>query len=154
MHGCVNLSNKNAGYFTFENFVQDTLDSKLKFPHPIRINDIDICHVMPSRKEKNPIIFEFVRRSGRNQVFNSESLLKATIESDPKLAITESLTRRKFKLLEQSKKVFGFRNVCTQKCNIFCIFEGKRHRIDDFARLTLIELDFLKNKSLTAFLTY
>ena len=28
--------------------------------------------------------------------------------------------------------MFGFLNVWTQKGNIFCIFEGKRHRIHDF----------------------
>ena len=70
--------------------------------------------------------------------FNNKSLLKATKESDPKLAITESLTRRRSKLLEQSKKVFGFQNVWTHKGNIFCSFEGKRHRIDDFANIARI----------------
>ena len=138
LHGCVDLPKENAGYVTFENFVLDTLNSRLKFTHPIRNSDIDICHVLPSRKGKNPIIIKFVRRSVRNQVFNNKSLLKATKESDPKLAITESLTRRRSKLLEQSKKVFGFQNVWTQKGNIFCSFEGKRHRIDDFANIARI----------------
>ena len=81
---------------TFENFVPDTLNYRLKFAHLICNSDIDICHIMPSRKGKNLIINEFVR-SVRNQVFNSKSLLKATKESDPKLAITESLTRRRSK---------------------------------------------------------
>ena len=65
---------------------------------------------MPLRKGRNPFIIKLVRRSVRNQVFNSKSLLKATNESDPKLAITESLTRRRSKLVEQSKNVFGFQN--------------------------------------------
>ena len=64
--------------------------------------------------------------------------MKATNESDPKLAITDSLTRRRSKLLEQSKKLFGFQNVWTPKGNIFCIFEGKRHKIDDFANIARI----------------
>ena len=113
----------------------DTLNSRLKFAHPIRNSDIDICHVMPSQKGKNPIIIKFVRRSVRNQVFNSKSLFKATKESDPKLATTDSLTRRRSKLLEQFKNVFGFQNVWPQKGNIFFNFEGKRHRIDDFANI-------------------
>ena len=86
LHECVNLPKKNAGYVTFENFVLDALNSKLKFAHPIRNSDIDLCHVLPSRKGKNPIFIKFVR-SVRNQVFNSKSLLKATKETDPKLAI-------------------------------------------------------------------
>ena len=138
LHGCIDLPKENAGYVTFENFVLDTLNSRQKFAHPIHNSDIDICHVLPSRKGKNAIIIKFVRRSIRNQVFNNKSLLKATKESDPKLAITESLTRRRSKLLEQSKKVFGFQNVWTQKGNIFCSFESKRHRIDDFANIARI----------------
>ena len=138
LHGCVDLPKENAGYVPFENFVRDTLNSRLKFVHPICNSNIDICHVMPSRKGKNPIIIKFVSRSVKNQVFNSKSLLKATKELDPKLAKTESLTRRISKLLEQSKKILGFQNVWTQSGNIFCIFEGKRHRIDDFANIARI----------------
>ena len=93
LHVCVNLPKESAGYVTFENFVLDTLNSRLKFAHPIRNGDIDICRVMPSRKRKNPIIIKFVRRFVRNQVFNSKSLLKAIKELDSKLAITEYLTR-------------------------------------------------------------
>ena len=74
LHGCVDLPKENAGYVTFENFVLDTLNSRLKFAYPIHNSDIDICHVLPSRKGKNPIIIKFVRRSIRNQVFNNKSL--------------------------------------------------------------------------------
>ena len=108
LHGCVNLPKENADYLTFENFVLDTLNSRRKFAHPICNSDVDICHGIPTRKGKNPIIIKFVRRSVRNQVFNSKPLLKAIKESDPKLAITETLTRRRSKLLGQSKKVFEF----------------------------------------------
>ena len=52
VHGCVNLSNENAGYVTFESFVLDTLNSRLKFPRSIRNSDINICDVMPSGKGK------------------------------------------------------------------------------------------------------
>ena len=137
LHGCVDLPKENAGYITFKNFVLHTLNSRLKFAYPIRNSDVCLLE-MPSQKGKYPIIIKFVRRSARNQVFNSKSLLKETKESDPKLAITESLTRHRSKLLEQSKRVFGFQNVWTQKSNIFCSFEGKRHRIDDFANIARI----------------
>ena len=53
LHGCVNLSNENAGYVTFENFVLGTLNSRPIFPHSPRNSDIDICHAMPSRKIKS-----------------------------------------------------------------------------------------------------
>ena len=83
------------------------------------------------------MMIKFVR-SVRKQVSNSKSLLKATKESDLKLAVTEPFTRCRSKLLKHSKKVFGFQNVWTQKGNIFCIFEDKRHRIDDFANIARI----------------
>ena len=72
LHGCVYLPKENAGHVTFENFVLDTLNSRLKFAHPIHNSDIDICPAMPSRKRKNPIIIKFVKGSVRNQVFNSK----------------------------------------------------------------------------------
>ena len=76
LHGCVDLPKENAGYVTFENLVLGTLNSRLKCVHPIYNSDIDICHVVPSRKGKNSIMIKFVRRSVRNHVFNSKSLLK------------------------------------------------------------------------------
>ena len=149
LHGYVDLPKENAGYVTFENFVLDTLNSRLKFAHSIHNSDIDICHVLPSRKEKNPIIIKFVKRSVRNQVFNNKSLLKATKESDPKLAITESLTRRRSKLLEQSKKVLGFKTFGHRKVIYFAVL--KVNDIESMILLTLLELDFLKNSLLLLF---
>ena len=108
---CRPSQRKCSLYITFENFRLDTLNSRQKFAYPIYNSDIDTCHVMPSRKRKNPIIIKFVRRSVRNQVFNSKSLLKATNQLDPKLAITKFLTRCRSKLLEKSKKHFEFQNV-------------------------------------------
>ena len=126
-----------------------TLNSRLKFAHPIHNSDIDIGHVMPSQKEKNPMIIKFVRKSVRNQVFNSKSLLKATKESDPKLAITESLTRRRSKMLEQPKQVFGFQTFGHKKVIYFAVL--KINDIELMILLTLLELDFLRNSLLLLF---
>ena len=52
LHGCVDLPMENARHVTLENFVLDTLNSRLKFAHSIRNSDIDICHAKPSRKGK------------------------------------------------------------------------------------------------------
>ena len=48
LHGCADLPKENADYVTFENFVLDTLNSRLKFAHPVHNGDINICHVLPS----------------------------------------------------------------------------------------------------------
>ena len=37
-------SQKNEGDATFENFVQDTLSSRIKFTHSIQNSDVDIRH--------------------------------------------------------------------------------------------------------------
>ena len=44
--GCVNLPKENAGYVAFENFVPDSLNSRLKFDHPISNSDILCSHVL------------------------------------------------------------------------------------------------------------
>ena len=138
LHGCTNLPEKKASNLDFENFVLKTLNSRIKLSQPIINTDIDICHVLPSRKAKNPIIIKFVRRTVRNLVFANKSQLKAAKNSDPKLSLTESLTKRRFQLLAKSQEAFRFQNVWTLKGNIYCYFEGKRHYIDDFGDISKI----------------
>ena len=124
LHGCTNLPEKKASNLDFENFVIKTLNSRIKLSQPITNTYINICHVLPSRKSKNPIIIK--------------SQLKAVKNSDPKLSLTESLTKRRFQLLTKSQEGFGFQNVWTLKGNIYCYFEGKRHYIDDFGDISKI----------------
>ena len=49
-----------------------------------------------------------------------------------KLSITESLTKRRLRLVEDASKIFGFKNVWTLKGDVFCFFKNKRHYLDDF----------------------
>ena len=100
--------------------------------------DIDICHVLPSRKAKNHIIIKLLRCTIRNVVFANKSQLKAVKNSDPKLSLTESLTKWRFQLLARSQEALGFLNVWTLKGNIYRYFEGKRHYIDDFRDISKI----------------
>lgn len=137
LHGCLNVPEK-ASNSVFENFVINSLNSKTKLPEPIKNADIDICHVLPSKKGKNPIIIKFVRRSVRNAIFAKKSQLKATCDSDPKLSLTESLTKRRLRLLSHSQEAFGFRNVWSLKGNIYCHFNRKKHLIDDFGDIEKI----------------
>ena len=115
-----------------------TLNSRIKLSQPITNSDIDICHILPSRKAKNPILIRFERRTVGNLVFANKSQLKAVKNSDPKLSLTESPTKRRFQLLAKSQEVFGFQNVWTLKGNIYCYFEGKRYYIDDFEDISKI----------------
>ena len=128
LHGCCNSpkGNNNA----FEDYVVNFLNNKLKLPAPISHSDIDICHELPSKKGKNPIIIKFVRRTVRNLVFNHKRDLKS--ENGPKYAITESLTKRRLKIMEEARKMFNFKNVWSLKGDIYCCFKERKHRINTF----------------------
>ena len=89
----------------------NALNCRLNLPSELTHSDIDISHVLPSAKNKNPIIIKFDRRTVRNMVFNHKSNLKTWQESDPKLPLTESLTKRRLRLVEQTRELFGFKNV-------------------------------------------
>ena len=67
LHGCQNVPVK-ATNEVFESFVQNTLNSRLNLPSELTHSDIDISHVLPSAKKKNPIIIKSVRRTVRNMV--------------------------------------------------------------------------------------
>ena len=138
LRGCTNLPKKNTSNLEFENFVIKTLNSRIKLSQPIANTDINICHVLPSQKAKNPIIIKFVCYTVRNLMFANKSQLKAVKNIDPKLSLTESLTKRRFQLLAKSQEAFGFQNVWALKRNIYCYFECKRHYIDDFRDISKI----------------
>ena len=133
LHGCENIPSNQASYPVFENFVINKLNSSLKLDQTLSPTEIDTCHVLPSRKRNTkPIIIKFVRRSVRDAVFHNKKNLKTMKEKSERLSITESLTRRRFALLTEAKKAFGFRNVWTQNGNVVCIYKEKRQVIFDY----------------------
>ena len=120
-HGCSNAPQGND-YEAFENHVINKLNSKLNLPTNLQNSDLDICHSLPSRSNKKPIIIKFVRRSMRNMVFFNKKKLKSNDDAGIKLLITECLTKRRLKLMEESRNVFGFKNVWSFKGNIYFYF--------------------------------
>lgn len=121
-----------------EKYVTSTINSRLNLPVNITVNDIDICHPLPSKKTTKPVIIKFVRRSVRNMVFAHKKNFKTS--SGPKLSLTESLTRRRLMLVEESRKYFEFGNVWTQKGNVHCSFKGRKHTIRYFSDIARIRL--------------
>ena len=103
------------------------LNSKLKLDFEIKTENIDICHILPSRrKDTHPIIIKFVRRSVRQAVYYYKKNLKSSSDHPEKLAITESLTKRRFALLSEARVAYGFTNVWTLYGNVFSSYENKR----------------------------
>ena len=47
----------------------------------------------------------------------------------PKLSITESLTKKRLKIVEEARKVFGFGNDWSMKGIAYCLFKGKKQAI-------------------------
>ena len=119
-----------------ENYVIETLNNFLNLPCAITESEIDICHSLSSNKGKNPIIIKFVRRSSRNLVFNHKKDLKH-IEG-PKMAITESLTKRRLMPVNEARKVFSFQNVWTTKGEVYVKFRGKKYQLFDFPDMEYI----------------
>ena len=92
--------------------------------------DIDISHRLPSANTKKPIIIKFARMTIRNNVLNFKSKLKSDI--GPKLSITETLTKRRLRLLENARQIFGYKNVWSSKGEIYCFFNNKKQHIINF----------------------
>ena len=57
-------------------YVISTLNSCLDLPFTISEKDIDICHPLPSKSSKKPIIIKFVCRSVQNSVYAGKKNLK------------------------------------------------------------------------------
>ena len=128
VHGCTDQP-VGGKYPVFESYVTNKLNSELDLEYKIKSTDIDIYHILPSRKGcPPPIIIKFVRRSVRNLVFYNKKKLK---KSQEKLSITESLTNRRLLLVMEVKKAFGFNNVWTNNGMVYCFYKikGKYLRI-------------------------
>ena len=134
LHGCKNIPIKGS-YTEFESYVLHKLNSKLEIVPSITPQDIDTCHVLPSRKKSSnaAIIIKFVRRSVRDTIFRFKKKLKAKEGEEEKLAVTESLTGRRLELLRRAKHAFGKKHVWTLNGNIHCSFKGKRYVLYDFS---------------------
>lgn len=115
-----------------EQHVLDTLNARMSLPITLTSMDIDICHTLPSKKGKNPIIIKFVRRTVRNTIFNHKRDFKKDNSTADRLSITESLTKRRLQLVEAARMAFNFNNVWTINGNVFCNFNGHKHPIAEF----------------------
>ena len=87
----------------------------------LHINDISRSHRIGPKKEQKtrstkprPLIFRLVTMRKRMEVFRNKKNLKGK-----QIAITESLTTMKYKLLLKANDKFGMNNVWTSEGRIF-----------------------------------
>ena len=108
-------------------YVLNILNTRLNLPTSVSDSDVDICHPLPSKTNEKTIIIKFVRRSIRNTIYLHKKNLKTS--NGPKLSITESLTKKRLKIVEEARKVFGFGNDWSMKGIVYCLFKGKKQAI-------------------------
>ena len=85
------------------------------------------CHRTLTAKSKNgqtPIIIKFLRRSDRYIVYQRKRLL-----ANSGLSITESLTKRRLDLVDETRSFLGQENVWTFNGSIFTNINSKREKI-------------------------
>ena len=76
--------------------------------------DIDSSHRLGNPKKSikakpRPIIVKFARYNTRNSIYRNKNLLKGK-----GISVTETLTAKRFKMLEKARELHGFVNVWSQ----------------------------------------
>ena len=140
VHGVKNIP-KRGEYLDNENFICSELNKKLTLNPPIQASDLDIAHPLPSRKG-DAMIVKFLRRTQRNLIYSKKRQLKGS-----GVIITESLTKRRLKLLEAAKSAFGRFSAWSMKGDVY-VFHNKKHLVNDF-----VDINRIKNTSTYASVT-
>ena len=128
VHGVKNIP-KRGEYLDNKNFICSELNKKLTLNPPIQASDLDITHPLPSRKG-DAMIVKFLQRTQRNLIYSKKRQLKGS-----GVIITESLTKRRLKLLEAAKSAFGHFFAWSMNDDVYVI-----KNILSMILLTLIEL--------------
>ena len=74
-----------------------------------------------TKKKERPIMLKFIRYNLRHKIFKNKKLLKGK-----GVSITESLTKDCMALLNETREIYGFKNVWTSAGKIF-FKDGKNH---------------------------
>ena len=84
-------------YLESENYICDKLNGSLPLDNLLQVNEIDIAHSLPSKKNvrRTPIIIKFLCRNQRNEIYAKKKALKGK-----GMVITKSLTKYRLQLLE------------------------------------------------------
>ena len=77
IHKCEDVP-KTEKYLECENYICDKLNNSLPLDSPLQVNDIDIAHPLPSKKNVRgaPIIIKFLRQTQRNEIYAKRKHLK------------------------------------------------------------------------------
>ena len=132
VHKCKDVP-KTGKYLECENYICDKLNGSLPLDSPLQVNNKDIAHPLPSKKNVRgtPVIIKFLRRTQRNEIY-----AKKIAPKGKGMAITESLTKRHLQLLEAARDAFGWKSVWSIMRNIYA-FVGEKNRWLKTSRILL-----------------
>ena len=122
VHKCKDVP-KTGEYLECENDIFDKLNDSLPLDSPLQVNDIDIAHSLPSKKNVRgtPLIIKFLRPTQRNEIYAKKKALKGK-----GMMITESLTKRRLQLLEAARDAFGWKSVWSMMGDMHLLEEKNR----------------------------
>ena len=128
----------------FSKYVLEKLQSLLPtIADQININDIDVSHPLPTKnKSQSVVIVKFVRRDIKNLVFFEKRELK---KSPLKVSIFEHLTNRNIWLMNEAKKLVGFKQVWSSQCTVFALVNGRKVPIRSKNDLHYVQQALAKN---------
>ena len=134
IHKCEDVP-KTGKYLECEHYICDKLNNSLPLDSPLQVNDIDIAHPLPSKKNVRgtPIIIKFLRQTQRNEIYAKKKALKGK-----GMVITESLTKRRLQLPEAARDAFGWKSVWSMMGDIYAFVGGKKQvvkNVNDIAKL-------------------
>ena len=134
IHGLDDVPVKTYGV-EFSEYVLKKLQSLLpSIANKLKLEDIDVSHPLPTKK-KSIVIVKFVRRDIRNMIFYGKRELK---NSRSKVSITEHLTKRNLWLMDEAKKIVGYKNVWSSQCTVFALVNGHKIKVKNSNDLSYV----------------
>ena len=94
-------------------------------PVPVSWEHISDAHPLRTKSKKSSVIIvRFCNRNIRHAIYENRAMLKRR-----GMGITEHLTPSNLDLLNKAKSLFGFKNVTTEKCNVFVNIDGTMNMV-------------------------
>ena len=117
----------NLSSLQFSLYIAHQINCFLPYlPVPVHWSHISDAHPLRTKSNKsNVTIVRFCNRNIRQMIYDNRFHL-----TKRGLAITEHLIESNLDILKKAKELFGFHNVCTEKCNVIVDVDGKSRKMN------------------------
>ena len=129
------LPPKHLTSLEFSCFMAEQINYVLPYlPVPVTWQHISDAHPLRTKSRRsNVIIVRFCNRNIRHMIYSNRAHLQGK-----GMAITEHLTSDNLDILNRAKELFGFKNVCSENCNILMSVNGKVIKVKSIAEVNEI----------------